>query len=52
MLEQPWMLLTAEQDGRLIGLTYVVHRSAEDRTCNTWFTGVSPEARGRGLATA
>jgi GNAT superfamily N-acetyltransferase len=52
MLGESWMLVTAEAEGRLLGLTYVVHRSGTDRTCNTWFTGVSPEARGRGLATA
>jgi GNAT superfamily N-acetyltransferase len=52
MVDEPWMLLTAEEEGRRLGLTYVVRRPGTDRTCNTWFTGVSPEARGRGLATA
>jgi GNAT superfamily N-acetyltransferase len=52
MLDQPWMMLTAEEEGRLLGLTFVVHRPGGEPTCNTWFTGVAPEARGRGLATA
>jgi GNAT superfamily N-acetyltransferase len=52
MVEAPWMILTAEIDERLVGLTFVATRSAADHACNTWFTGVAPEARGRGLATA
>ena len=47
-----WMLMTAEQDGRPVGITFVVRRPGTDTHTNTWFTGISPEARGRGLSTA
>jgi GNAT superfamily N-acetyltransferase len=49
---EPWMLMTAEEDGRPVGITFVVRRPGTEKDTNTWFTGVSPEARGRGLSTA
>jgi GNAT superfamily N-acetyltransferase len=51
-LPDSWMLMTAEQDGRPVGITFVVRRPGTEHDTNTWFTGVSPEARGRGLSTA
>jgi GNAT superfamily N-acetyltransferase len=49
---ESWMLMTAEHDGRPLGITFVVRRPGTEHDTNTWFTGVAPEARGRGLSTA
>lgn len=52
IVAEPWMLATAEREGELVGITFVGRRPGSTTETNTWFTGVSPEARGLGLATA
>lgn len=49
---EPWMVLTARKDGAYAGLTVVIPRMGEPESANTFFTGVSPEHRGQGLAGA
>jgi GNAT superfamily N-acetyltransferase len=48
----PWALLTASDEDRLVGFTCVVPRAGDPEAMNTFFTGVHPDARGRGLAAA
>jgi GNAT superfamily N-acetyltransferase len=52
LIREPWMLMTAHLDGVLVGVTLVVPRPGRTDATNTFFTGVLPEARGRGIATA
>lgn len=52
VLEEPWMLMTAKKDGRYVGVTFVMRRMGDTKSVNTLFTGVSPEARGQGVAAA
>jgi GNAT superfamily N-acetyltransferase len=49
---EPWMILTARKDGAYAALTIVIRRMGEPESANTFFTGVSPEHRGQGLAGA
>jgi GNAT superfamily N-acetyltransferase len=42
--------LTARDGGTTIGFTSVVPRAGDPEATNTFFTGVHPAARGRGLA--
>ena len=51
-VHEPWMLHTARVDGRLVGVTFVTARPGRDDATNTFFTGVHPDARGRGIAVA
>jgi GNAT superfamily N-acetyltransferase len=48
-VSEPWMALTAQRDGQPVGVTCVMRRGSGS-TVNTMFTGVSPTARGEGLA--
>ncbi|TIC82661.1 hypothetical protein [Nocardioides sp. GY 10127] len=54
LLTQPWMLLLARDasSDALLGLTMVTERPGEAAAANTFFTGTTPAARGRGIATA
>jgi GNAT superfamily N-acetyltransferase len=52
MVSEPWMLLTASEGGELCGVTQVIARPGDEDAVNTFFTGVAPTARGRGIATA
>lgn len=45
-----WRLLLARRNGHLVGLTGAVPRDAD--TVNTFYTGVHPDYRGRGIAAA
>ncbi len=49
---EPWTMAVARIDGELAGITFVTSRPGDDLACNTFFTGVAPSARGRGVATA
>jgi GNAT superfamily N-acetyltransferase len=51
-LHEPWMLHTARADGVLVGITFVTARPGRGDATNTFFTGVHPDARGCGIATA
>lgn len=51
-VQEPWMLHTAHVDGVLVGITFVTARPGRDDATNTFFTGVHPDARGRGIAGA
>ena len=51
-VHEPWMLHTARVDGRLVGVTFVTARPGRLDATNTFFTGVHPDARGRGIAGA
>jgi GNAT superfamily N-acetyltransferase len=50
-LPDPSYVLLAHRDGRPVGMTCVMDR-AKDDALNTFFTGVSRDARGAGLSTA
>ncbi|RYU15252.1 GNAT family N-acetyltransferase [Nocardioides iriomotensis] len=50
LIREPWQVLGAWSDGRLVGLTVLAPR-AGDGALNTWFTGVDRDRRGQGLAT-
>jgi GNAT superfamily N-acetyltransferase len=52
MVDEPWMLLTARDGAVLVGVTQVMRRPGDPSAMNTFFTGVIPAARGRGIATA
>jgi GNAT superfamily N-acetyltransferase len=52
LVRESWMLFTAHIDGVLVGVTLVTGRPGRSDATNTFFTGVSAEARGRGVATA
>jgi GNAT superfamily N-acetyltransferase len=52
MVTAPWMLLTAREEGELVGYTQVMGRPGDPTALNTFFTGVVPASRGRGIATA
>ena len=52
MVDEPWMLLTARDGAVLVGVTQVIRRPGDPSAMNTFFTGVSASARGRGIATA
>lgn len=52
MATAPWMLLTARDEGELVGYTQVIRRPGDPTALNTFFTGVLPACRGRGVATA
>jgi len=49
---EPWQVMVARHGDVMIGVTAVTVRYADNREVNTLMTGVSPEYRGRGLATA
>jgi mycothiol synthase len=51
-LTAPWSLFEAVEDGERIGITFVMPRPAVVDAVNTFFTGVSSSARGRGIAVA
>lgn len=52
MVDEPWMLLTARDGGALVGVTQVMRRPGDPSAMNTFFTGVTAAARGRGIAMA
>lgn len=52
LVQEPWMLLTATKDGEYAAVSMVINRPGEPGAANTFFTGVSPELRGQGLAGA
>jgi GNAT superfamily N-acetyltransferase len=53
MVRAPWMCATAVDDeGRYLGVTFVMDHPVEAGATNTFFTGVAAEARGRGIASA
>ena len=52
MAAEPGNLLLAYLDDALVGVTLVTARPGEPLARNTFFTGVAPQARGRGVATA
>lgn len=49
LLEEPWMMVTAREDGVFVGITFVARRGVD---MNTFFTGVSETGRRRGIAGA
>jgi GNAT superfamily N-acetyltransferase len=49
---EPWMFHTARDGDRLVGITFVTGRPGRDDAVNTFFTGVHPDVRGRGIAGA
>jgi mycothiol synthase len=53
-LPDPWQVMAAWDEGEreMVGFTAVAVRDAGTRTLNTLLTGIRPEYRGRGLATA
>lgn len=50
IVQESWMMSTARVDGELVGVTFVVRRPGEGAATNTFFTGVTPVLRGRGIA--
>jgi GNAT superfamily N-acetyltransferase len=52
MVTAPWMVLTAREQGELVGYTQVMGRPGDPTALNTFFTGVVSAGRGRGIATA
>lgn len=52
MVDEPWMLLAARDGAVLVGVTQVTRRPGDPSAMNTFFTGVTPAARGRGIASA
>ena len=52
LLTEDWMLVAAHDDGRLVGIAQVMPRPGQEGAANTFLTGVHPDHRGRGLATA
>lgn len=52
MLTEPWMLLTATRAGEYVGVTRVDLRPGDDQAVNVALTGVTPQARGQGVAAA
>jgi predicted GNAT superfamily acetyltransferase len=46
------MLFEALENGTRLGITFVMQHPEKHESVNTFFTGVSPEARGRGIAIA
>lgn len=52
MLELPGAMLVAYEEGQPTGFTLVIARPGQPQARNTFFTGVAPSSRGRGLATA
>lgn len=51
-ITEPWMLFEAIEDGVRLGVTFVMRHPEKHESVNTFFTGVNPEARGRGIAIA
>lgn len=51
-LTRPWSLFEAVADGERVGFTFVMLRPGVPDAVNTFFTGVAPSARGRGVALA
>lgn len=52
VLEEPWQVWGAWDEGRMVGLTCLVTRDRDAGVLNTMLTAVEPERRGLGLATA
>jgi GNAT superfamily N-acetyltransferase len=52
VLAEPWQVMGAWRGDELVGLTAIVERDPSRGRLNTWFTGVAPDHRGLGLATA
>jgi mycothiol synthase len=49
---EPWSLFEALAGGERVGVTWVISRPSGGYATNTFFTGVSEAARGRGVAVA
>lgn len=49
---EPWMVALATEGDEWLGLTCVLRRPGTTDVANTFFTGVVPGARGRGIASA
>jgi GNAT superfamily N-acetyltransferase len=52
MVDEPWMFMTARDGAALVGVTQVIRRPGDPSAMNTFFTGVTAAARGRGIAMA
>lgn len=52
VMKEPWQVMGAWRDGRMVGFTVLVVRDEAKGSLNTWMTGVDRELRGLGLATA
>jgi GNAT superfamily N-acetyltransferase len=52
VIAEPWQVMGAWDGEQLVGLTAVAVRDPARGRLNTWFTGVDPGYRSRGLATA
>ena len=52
VMKEPWQVMGAWRDGRMVGFTALAVRNEAKRSLNTWMTGVDRNLRGLGLATA
>jgi len=52
VMKEPWQVMGAWRDVRMVGFTALAVRDEANRSLNTWMTGVDREIRGPGLATA
>jgi predicted GNAT superfamily acetyltransferase len=52
VVKEPWQVMGAWRDGRMVGFTALAVRNEAKRSLNTWMTGVDRDLRGLGLATA
>jgi len=52
MLTEHWMMLTAKRGGEYVGITRVDRRPGDPQAVSVALTGVSPQARGQGVAAA
>ena len=52
VMKEPWQVMGAWRDGRMVGFTALAVRDDATGALNTWMTGVDRDLRGLGLATA